>query len=556
MSDIDTIKSHILIESYIQESGVSLTKSGKYLKACCPFHSEKSPSFMVDTVKQTWRCYGACAEGGDVIAFAMKRHNWSFTEAKQALAERAGITLAQTGADARREDAKREKLRSIVGQLAESYGKIFGSKMATEQRAYMLGRGITQDTLDSWGIGYAPNAHDRATQHMLTLYTETDLIEAGVTAKSEDGRLYDVFRNRIVIPIRDEKGRIVGFGGRAWGDTNPKYLNSPKSPIFEKERILFGLHRAQEAIRKSGVVVVVEGYMDAIQAHQAGFTNVVAQMGTAMTEAQIERVKSADKVILALDGDTAGQSAMLRAIPNLLKVKTDIRIAVMPNGQDPDDVIRAGNWQATIDSAIPCEMYLLDHHAKDVTPNTPIAERTKIAKVLLEAVKQSDVVFKQTYMTLVCNRLNLSLDAMKTANPPMSVVQGNAKPSIADDPQPFETYVINALLVNESNYYTIQKLMHSLKCAEFDAQDFTRWGNAWVLFMQGLDTENASEYLQDNLSSTELLNFDFVPPQESELVWIVTQLRIKRLSQEADQLIALGDLQNAKIRLMERGKLT
>ncbi len=550
------IKDRIRIEDYIGEF-VSLTKSGKYLKACCPFHAEKSPSFMVDTTKQTWRCYGACAEGGDVIAFAMKRHNWSFTEAKQALAERAGITLAQTGADARREDAKREKLRSIVGQLAESYGKIFGSKMATEQRAYMLGRGITQDTLDSWGIGYAPNAHDRATQHMLTLYTETDLIEAGVTAKSEDGHLYDVFRNRIVIPIRDEKGRIVGFGGRAWGDTNAKYLNSPKSPIFEKERILFGLHRAQESIRKSGVVVVVEGYMDAIQAHQAGFTNVVAQMGTAMTEAQIERVKSADKVILALDGDTAGQSAMLRAIPNLLKVKTDIRIAVMPVGQDPDDVIRAGNWQSTIDRAVSCEMYLLDTLSAGITPNSPIADRSKVASKLMDMVKLSqDVVFKQAFIQLVCNRLNLSETAMRETHPPLAVVQGSKPVATPSEPEPLERYVINALLIDEKYYYIAQKAMKDFKQSEFDVQDFTRWSHAWQFAVDGFDTDNACEHLRESLTPQELSMFDYIAPDESEYVNAICQLRIRRLSRDIDQLLALGQAGEARKLMMERGKLT
>lgn len=377
MSVTEEIKSRINIVDYIAKY-VPIKKSGRYYKACCPFHSEKTPSFVVNEDTQTWRCFGACAEGGDLFSFATKFHNWSFSEALQELGDQAGVEIRKQSPQQKEQNERLDKLRGMLQTAADFYHNyLISSDEEPAKATYRYARekrGFTHETLVNYQIGYAPDGWRNMLDALLDLgYSENDIVDAGIATRNDKGRVYDRFRNRLMIPIRDDRGRIVGFGARALApDDNPKYLNSPQSVLFDKSRLLFGLDVAKDAIRESGMVVIVEGYMDAIQAHQAGFRNVVAQMGTAFTDKQLSLVvpRHANRVIMALDADEAGQNATRRSLEVVRqtlqadyagKLSVDIRVLQIPGAKDPDDLLRESpeQWQGLIDSAQPIADFVI-----------------------------------------------------------------------------------------------------------------------------------------------------------------------------------------------------
>ena len=319
MSVTDEIKSRIDLVSYVQRHVPGLKKAGRNHKACCPFHSEKTPSFIVNPERQTWHCFGACSEGGDLFTFAQKIHGWDFKEALRELAAEAGIALRALTPQQKSESDRRDALRGMVYAAADLFQDRLQAGDALAVRHYLNdSRGLNDETVQIFQLGYAPDSWDWLLHSLRRLgYSDDDIVEVGLAVRSEKGRVYDRFRNRLMIPIRDERGRVVGFGGRALGqDESAKYINSPQSALFDKSGLLFGLDMGKGAIRESGTAVIVEGYLDVIQAHQAGYLNVVAQMGTAMTEKQIRLVapRFASKIVLALDADEAGQNAARRSL--------------------------------------------------------------------------------------------------------------------------------------------------------------------------------------------------------------------------------------------------
>lgn len=408
MSVVDDIKSRLDIVDYIQQV-VPLKKAGRTYKACCPFHSEKTPSFSVNPDTQTWRCFGACAEGGDIFTFAMKQHGWTFSEAVEALGRQAGVEVRKQTPQQREHGVHLDKLRGLLQSAAELYHHQLTAAHTEDSRAVLAyareKRGLEETTLSRFQIGYAPPGWQNMLHELLRLgYSEADVLEAGIATRSEEGRVYDRFRNRLMIPIRDERGRVIGFGARALDpNDNPKYLNSPQTPLFDKSRVLFGLDMAKKAITEGGVVVIVEGYMDAIQAHQAGFGNVVAQMGTAMTEAQITMLapRYASKIILALDSDAAGQSATRRSLETARQALTgdytgrlsvDIRILNIPDAKDPDDLIREspGRWRTLIDAALPVADYVIQSEVAALPPHATVQEREALARRVLPMLTASE----------------------------------------------------------------------------------------------------------------------------------------------------------------------
>ncbi|MCY4526107.1 MAG: DNA primase, partial [Anaerolineaceae bacterium] len=288
MSVADEIKSRIDIVNYVQQY-VPLKKAGRYYKANCPFHSERTPSFIVNPDTQSWRCFGSCAEGGDLFNFAQKHHGWSFREALEELARQAGVELRRQTDEQRQQAERRDVLQGVLQAATDWYrDRLWDTPQVL---AYARERrGFSDDTLRATALGYAPVGWQHLRDYMRQLdYSDEDLLDVGLLGRNEDsGRVYGRFRNRLLIPIRDERGRVVGFGARALADEDqPKYLNSPQTTLFDKSRLLYGLDRARQAIRNENTAVIVEGYMDVIQAHQAGHLNVVAQMGTSLSESQL-----------------------------------------------------------------------------------------------------------------------------------------------------------------------------------------------------------------------------------------------------------------------------
>ncbi|MCC7206710.1 MAG: DNA primase [Anaerolineae bacterium] len=408
MTVTDDIKARLDIVQFISQY-VPLKKAGRNYTAPCPFHQERTPSFVVFPDTQGWHCFGACGEGGDIFNFVMKKEGLDFVGALRFLAEKAGVELQERTSDQIKQDERLDKLRGLLNEAATFFQKKLSSGAASKHaRDYVQRRSINAETVDLFRIGYAPAGWDEAIDHLRLLgYSLEEVVEAGVAVTNEAGRTYDRFRNRLVIPIFDERGRIIGFGARALAaEDNPKYLNSPQTPLFDKSATLFGLHLARRAIRESEMAVIVEGYMDAIQAHQSGFNNVVAQMGTALTRPQLKQLsKYARRLVLALDPDVAGAKATMRGldvvrqasettqaffdpaamIRQASRLDIDIQVITMPEGKDPDELIRDDPqaWTRLIASATPVADYVIEAGTAHLPPNATLAEREQVARELV-----------------------------------------------------------------------------------------------------------------------------------------------------------------------------
>ncbi|MAS35938.1 MAG: DNA primase [Anaerolineaceae bacterium] len=451
MSVTDEIKSRLDIVNYIQQF-VPLKRAGRNYKACCPFHSEKTPSFVVNPETQTWRCFGSCADGGDIFSFAQKYHGWVFPEALNELGKLAGVEVQQQSAEQKQQIERLDQLRGLMQAAADYYHEQLG--YADEVLRYVRDRrGFTDETIVTYGIGYAPDGWQHTHDYMTQLgYHEDDLVEVGLLRRNEAGRVYDYFRNRLVIPIRDERGRVIGFGARALSDEdNPKYLNSPQTPLFDKSRVLFGLDRAKRSIRDSETAVIVEGYMDVIQAHQAGFMNVVAQMGTAMTETQLKMLapRWARKIVLALDADAAGQNATMRSLEVARgamkadyggKLAVDMRILQIPGAKDPDDLIREtpDEWADLVDGALPVADYVIAVETAALPPKATVHEREAVARRLLPMLLASENdLHRQDNIQKLAMRLHIAENSLLTLAAEQQRIEESRPPRRAyDEPPP------------------------------------------------------------------------------------------------------------------------
>jgi len=390
MSTISDIKERIDIVSLVSEH-VQLTRAGKNYRGLCPFHSEKHGSFFVFPDRQSWRCFGACSTGGDIFSFIMKRENVDFKEALQMLAARAGVPLERVSAAAPERDAKTERLLETIEAAAAYYRRLLLDAEAGRKAREYLGKRHIQpegEAGTSFRLGYSPEGWTNLKDHLRTQgFSEQDMVEAGLLVQKEEGGTYDRFRDRLMFPILDEKERVIGFGARAFGEAQPKYINSPQSPIFDKSRALYGIHRARSAARKADRIILVEGYTDVLQAHQHGWDNTVAPMGTSLTEHHARVLSHLTKNIdLALDGDEAGRAAAMKTVRETTGrfrdaigqrqvidvgrkgmksrwiLDADIRIILIPVGHDPDEVIADDPevWRRLVDEAIPYVDFYVD----------------------------------------------------------------------------------------------------------------------------------------------------------------------------------------------------
>lgn len=419
---IEEIKARVDIVSVVEEY-VRLRKAGKNYVGLCPFHSEKTPSFTVSPDKQMFYCFG-CHEGGDVFTFLMKRENLSFVEAVRILADRIGLKLELSRADEGR-SAIREQLFALLERASQYFIHNFNRPEAGKAVEYVENRGITPDVAARFGLGYAMAEWDALCSLELKLGTPKELLVAsGLAVERESGGVYDRFRDKLMFPIRDMRGRTIGFGARVLDGSEPKYVNSPENLVFKKGNVLYGLDLAHRAIRENGSVILVEGYMDAIACHQFGFRNCVASLGTALTETQARTLAAlAERVIIAYDSDAAGQAATLRGIEVFRRLGCDLRVAQLPEGKDPDEFLRKHGpaaFEDVIRSALPymehrfrlvCELHDLN------TPNGRLAAAREV-KAILAATE--DMVEREIYAKKWAEQLGLpvgllSLEAAKQA---------------------------------------------------------------------------------------------------------------------------------------------
>src|ERR1700674_805453 len=323
---------------------VQLKKAGQNFRGLCPFHSEKTPSFNVHATRQIYHCFG-CGKGGDVFNFVMEMEKCEFPEAIRIVAEKCGIPMPrkkERSPEERNENQQRGALvemhREAQAFFVKQLERALEGKAA---RAYLEDRGLDKDAITQFGIGYAPSGGDVLLRVLKAKYAEKLLAESGLVARDQSGRLFNRFRRRITFPIANESGKIVAFGCRALGDDQPKYLNSPETPIYSKSNVLYHLDRAKDALRRQDFAVLVEGYMDAIAVARAGISNVVASCGTSLAEPQIKLLsRFTRRVIVNYDPDTAGQTATERSISLLLEQDFEVRVLALPGQDDPDKFIR------------------------------------------------------------------------------------------------------------------------------------------------------------------------------------------------------------------------
>ncbi len=426
MSVIDDIKTRLDIVEYINRY-VPLKRAGRTYKAPCPWHNERTASFVVDPDKQTCRCFGACGEGGDIFFFAQKQNGWSFQETLQELAKLAGVELKPQTVEQKEKDEARDKMRSMLGVAADYFHeRLFDTRDANAVMTLTYARDqrhLSDETIKRFKIGYAPAGWNAAMDALTALgLSEDELLGAGLLSRNDNGKVYDKFRHRLMIPIRDERGRTVGFGARALNpDDTPKYLNSPQTLVFDKGHTLFGLDFAAKTIRDTETAVIVEGYMDAISLHQAGYTNVVAQMGTALTDAQLNLIapKWAKRIVMALDADAAGQNATRRSLDVARealqkdyagRLSVEFRILSVPGAKDPDELIQENPaaWGQLVENATPVADFVIEMETRGLSTNASVIEREAAARRLLPTlIMTENDLYKRDSLQKLALRLHI-----------------------------------------------------------------------------------------------------------------------------------------------------
>lgn len=516
MDAVETIKRQVELVEFIGRS-TPLQKSGRSFKGLCPFHTEKTPSFYVFPERGNWRCFGTCGEGGDIFTFVQKRENTDFRGALRILAAEAGVEL--TPEDARKR-SQHERLAAVMSAAVDFYQRCLREPGGEPAMAYLLEkRGILQRTIDSWRLGWAPNdwrvlrgyLHNRG-------YDERDMVASGLLVEGDNGReAYDRFRGRVIIPIANERGEYIAMGGRGLQGEEPKYLNSPQTDLFDKGRTLFGLDHASAAIRESGVAVVVEGYMDVLGPWQAGFPNVVATMGTSLTEHHAGLLRRyARRIVLAMDPDAAGLAAAERAGGLFLGLESpermgqavrqadtilgttelELRVAPLPPGRDPDEIARdtPDVWRAAITDAPPFAEFLL-HRLMDANPvESPAQARELVDRMKPVIIAVRDPLERAMYVQRVARHLAISEDAVIERLRIGMRQQPQARPQrMPLTPLTPEEVLLAILLKHRGLRHAFRNYPPSLFTGALEREIFVRWLHDEESFGRTDDEEPVSQ---------------------------------------------------------------
>ncbi len=433
MTVVDEVKQKIDIVEVISQYA-DLKKAGRTFRALCPFHSEKNPSFYVYPEQQSWHCFGACSTGGDVFSFIMKKQNIDFGEALHLLAERTGISIPSRSEQDTRKGEKERLYQANQAATQYFHNLLLNSPAAEKARSYLAGRGFSSKTIADFQLGFSLDSWEALKQYLLERgYKESELIEAGLMVETEEGKTHDRFRNRLLFPIHDSRGRTTGFGARVLDDSLPKYINSSQTPIFDKSGTLYGINLAAAAIREQNQAVIVEGYIDVITAHQNGFVNVVASMGTSVTEKQVTTLKRlrTNNITLALDADAAGKEAMLRCVDYENSLDAEVKVIIMPSGKDPDDVIRedAQAWQILMENALPVIDYTFNMTTAKLDLNTAKDKSQAVNGLLPIIAKIKDEIRRDHYLTKLSKLAGISYNKLEAVLKGQLVRRKTKKPT-------------------------------------------------------------------------------------------------------------------------------
>lgn len=476
---VEEIKRKIDIVEYIG-SFITLKKAGKNFKAVCPFHNEKTPSFIVSPERQIWHCFGACGDGGDVIKFLMKWENITFIEALKELAKKTGVILKKINF----EDKiwkKKERFLNMNFLAAEFFAYLLNKeKYGDRAISYLKSRGISLPIIKKFQLGYAPQSWDSLRLFLKKKnYSDEEMFENGLLVKGERGSFYDRFRGRLIFPIKDSRDFIIGFSGRNLDDKDKqaKYINTPETPIYHKRETLYGINLAKETIKKEKNVYIVEGEFDMITPYQFGFKNFVAIKGTALTNEQLLFLKRyTDKITLTLDADFAGIESTRRAIEEAERLDLEIRIARLTIGKDPDESIRKDIkiFKKDINKAISVYDFLIESAQKKYSDETSFSKK-KIADEVLPFIERiSNPIVKSHYIKKISNILNVSEKSIESMlfiikrkrKQQLNFKLKNQKISKEDRQILIEKYLLSCLF-QEENTLNISKIFSLLEVNDF-----------------------------------------------------------------------------------------
>jgi len=508
MSLISEVKQRTDIVEVISDY-VPLQKAGRNFKALCPFHSEKHPSFFVFPEQQTWHCFGACGTGGDVFSFIMKKDGIDFSQALHLLAQRAGVPLRSPEMPSKAEDKKKQRLFQINEAAAEYYHHLLSNTKAGEAaRAYLSRRKIALETIEEFRLGFSPDDWEILKPFLMSRgFEEGELIEAGLIIEKERGGSYDRFRNRLMFPICDIQARVMGFGARALDESLPKYINSPQTPIFDKGSILYGIDKAKSSIRQRNLVIIVEGYIDVLTAHQHGWQNTVASMGTSITEKQLASAKRLTKnMALALDADAAGEEATLRSAEVLVQaldkkvtpipiwsglvkyenvIDAEIEVIPLPQGKDPDEVIGddPALWQNLVEQALPLIDFAFNTVLSKIDINKAKDKSLAVEKLLPLIGEIKDPIRQAHHVQKLARLLKLSESVLITTLRKSKTRPGKQFTEITNHPlsthqivsSPVEEYCLALLL----QYPELRQQAQELSTEHFECTEnheiFIKW---------------------------------------------------------------------------------
>ncbi len=549
-SQLEEIKSRLNITDVLSEY-IQLRKAGVNYKAVCPFHSEKTPSFVVSPVKQIWHCFG-CGLGGDIFEFVKQIENVEFAQALRILADKAGVELRKPTVNELKLRDKKDLLVEINEAAAAYFEKVlWESNAGKEALDYLRGRGLSDGTIKKWRLGYAPNDFHYLENFLSKKYTKNDIVEGGLIIRKDDGTYFDRFHDRIMFPIWNYLGGVVGFTGRILKpqENTGKYVNSPDSPIYNKSFIIYGLNFAKNGIRKEDRAVIVEGNMDVIASHQAGFTQAIATSGTAFTGQQIETVgKLTNNIVFAMDGDSAGADATQKVLELALTMGINAKVAVLNQAKDPDELIKKGIalWTKAIDGAIHFIDFSINKLIEKVDITQPEGIEKLESKIIPLISYVTNPVIRAFYVRKLANQINVPertiLERLNEKGQPQ-VQTIEKQPIIKKDRR---TNLEDQLLGLSLNLKTIEYVKNSL------SEDFSEGNREVIRAIQqtgNAKIENLKKQFPNLSSKLDLLSFAVeIDNQQEDLD---SKKQIEVISRELNKLVLKQKMEETANKMAE-----
>ena len=513
MSVIDLIKDHLDVAEVIGRT-VQLQRAGRNLRGLCPFHSEKTPSFYVFPDSQRWQCFG-CNKGGDIFTFVMETQGLDFRGALEELGRQAGVEVRPLTPTQVQAGAETERLLALNDAAANYFHTLLTSApQATRAREYLQRRGFKAATLETFKLGYSLRAWDALRTHLLGQgFTVEDIVKAGLLVEKDEGGTYDRFRDRLMIPIRNRRGHVIAFGGRVLNpEDEPKYMNSPQSPLFDKSQVLFGLDLASQAIRETDAAIIVEGYMDVMIPYQEGYHNVVAPMGTALTEAHLKQLHRLTRhFIMALDPDAAGIHATIRGLETARqslerdwepvfdargligyegRLNADIRVVTLPDGLDPDELILRApeRWERLLTEAQPVVRFFFSQLLEQENKDEPKG-KARIVDAMLPLLRDiSNAIEREAYAQEIALHLGLDarmlLDRLRVRER-VEAVRREQGQNERERPQDQETHALRILLAYPALLERVDIELVKLDLDPLCDEDFSAEGRLlWLALLE------------------------------------------------------------------------